>query len=61
MEVMTRYQQDAGNAKPCITTTLLEGLDKAANKGEYEDMVINVSAMAFQGAPISYLYVNVAY
>ncbi|KIP04523.1 hypothetical protein PHLGIDRAFT_120630 [Phlebiopsis gigantea 11061_1 CR5-6] len=39
---------DAGNAKPCITTTLLEGLDKAANKGEYEDMVINVSAMAFQ-------------
>ena len=46
-----RIRQDSGNAKPCIATTLLDGLEKSANKEEYEDMVINVTAMAYQGMP----------
>ena len=46
---MVYSYQDSGNAKPCIATTLLDGLDKSSNKEEYEDMVINVTAMAYQG------------
>ncbi|KIP02696.1 hypothetical protein PHLGIDRAFT_78753 [Phlebiopsis gigantea 11061_1 CR5-6] len=39
---------DSGNAKPCITTSLLDGLNKSADKKEYEQMVINVTALAYQ-------------
>lgn len=32
-----------------MTTSLLEGLSKSTDKEEYEQMVINVTALAYQG------------